>query len=163
MVGGGEGVNVWVAVKVAVAVGVKLGGTVFVKVGLGVAVSVGAGVAVGRDVAVALGLGVGWLRALQAPSKMATKALTKQDRIVYPYGGFCSYLTIAPARLFNFTGSIDLRLLHCCRERAVIRLQDCRLAVFLRRGRVADAAAGRAKSGRGHLVCFRRIPPRHPS
>jgi len=64
-------------------VGVKLGGAVLVKVGARVAVSVGAGVTVGGDVAVALGLGLGWLRALQAPSKTAKKALTKQDRIAY--------------------------------------------------------------------------------
>lgn len=92
MLGVGDGVNVWVAVKVAVVVGVRLGGAVFVKVGVGVAEAVGVAVAVGRDVAVALGLGVGWLRALQAPSKMAKKALTKQDRIVHLYGGFAPTL-----------------------------------------------------------------------
>jgi len=79
----GDGVKVWVAVKVADAMGVKLGSAVLVKVGAGVAVSVSVGLAVGGDVAVVLGLGAGWLRALQAPSKTAKKALTKQDRIAY--------------------------------------------------------------------------------
>ncbi|MCY4536871.1 MAG: hypothetical protein OXE52_01430 [Chloroflexi bacterium] len=72
--------------------GVKLGGAVFVIVGAGVAVLLGAGVVVGRAVAVALGIGAGWLSALQAPSKTASKALTNWDRIVVLYGGFAPTL-----------------------------------------------------------------------
>lgn len=100
----------------AAAVGVKLGAFVFVDVGSGVTVSVGLGNAVGLDVAVALGVGVGWLNALQALSKKASRAMTMVNRIEYLSGGFASYLTIHLSQLFNSMDSIDLRLLHYCRR-----------------------------------------------